>query len=450
MAFCPIYRIFSVVLLIALLTWRPGLAVDALKGEPPSGAAVEDSEKDTAPGVTDSGRNSEEKQSIIPEPAKPEMPAIEKTKKDEQKNQDEKTKTEESPSPEIEPECIHNLMSFESGHNDSNPVWSPAGEFIAFERNTEDKKEILITRCDGTIVRKIYYRLSDKDNNLGFFLPGIIEDVSYNSGLSWSPKGDRFVFMSNGGSGNYDIYLYELASDTTTRLTTHKEKDGQAHWSPLADLIVFVSGRTGKADIFLMDLATREVKQLTRGKKSYLYPQWSPDGRRIVVTYGSNENHDVYLIDDITKPFESMKALTTWAHDDLRPAWSPDGKKIAFYSNYNQENDPKVWSLIVISSDGSDPAKGDGLAAKVAAYDVVPDIEHGPSWLQDSNRIVYVKNDKLAYNPIFIADITEKSNLPIKTGTKMNHDVSCSADGHIAFRAQIEQWDQIYVTKLKK
>jgi hypothetical protein len=31
----------------------------------------------------------------------------------------------------------------------------------------------------------------------------------------------------------------------------------------------------------------------------------------------------------------------------------------------------------------------------------------------------------------------------------MNHDIACSADGTIAFRAQVDQWDQVFVMKLK-
>jgi hypothetical protein len=31
----------------------------------------------------------------------------------------------------------------------------------------------------------------------------------------------------------------------------------------------------------------------------------------------------------------------------------------------------------------------------------------------------------------------------------MNHDVVCAADGTIAIRAQVDQWDHIYLVKLK-
>jgi Tol biopolymer transport system component len=255
--------------------------------------------------------------------------------------------------------------------------------------------------------------------------------------------------MSNGGEGNYDLYLTELGGKTVTRLTDHKEKDGQAHWSPAGNTIVFTSGRTGKGDIYLIDSATRALTRITRGNREYLYPQWSPDGKRIAMIGGSNENHDIYVITDITKPQESLKALTSWPFDDIRPVWSPDGKKIAFYSNYNAAGDPKLWSILVIAADGSDPAQGDGLAAKTVATEVIPDVERGPAWMPDSARIIYVKDDRHEYNPLYVADARNGTATPVRTETKMNHDVSCSATGAIAFRAQVDQWDQIFVMKLK-
>ena len=283
-----------------------------------------------------------------------------------------------------------------------------------------------------------------------FFFPGVSEETSYNAGITWSPDQGGFVYMSNGGEGNYDIYLQDLGGDAPVRLTNHKEKDGQAHWSPIAERLAFVSGRTGNGDIYLLDLTTCLLTRLTRGGKAHFYPRWSPDGKKLVMMHGSNENHDILLINDVTRPVASQKKLTTWPYDDLRPIWSPDGKKIAFYSNYNPAGDPKIWSIVVIAADGSDPAEGEELVAKVVAMDVIPDVEVGPAWMPDSKRIVFVKNDRLEYNPIYIADLEEKTVIPLKTETKMNHDITCSVGGTIAFRAQVDQWDQIFVMKLEE
>jgi hypothetical protein len=49
-----------------------------------------------------------------------------------------------------------------------------------------------------------------------------------------------------------------------------------------------------------------------------------------------------------------------------------------------------------------------------------------------------------------VVDVLQKTIVPLKTDTKMNHDVTCSPDGSIAFRAQVDQWDQIYTMKLKQ
>ena len=349
----------------------------------------------------------------------------------------------------IEPLFVRPLAKIETGRNDSNPVWSPLGAFIAFERSIGDKKEIHIVRPDGTAIQTVYFKLSDGTKETKFFFPGVSEETSYNAGVTWAPDQYRFVFMSNGGEGNYDIYLQNLSGRPPFRLTSHKEKDGQAHWSPVDDCLVFVSGRTGEGDIYLLDLRTRMLTRLTQGDKAYLYPQWSPDGKRLVMMCGSNENHDILLINDLTKPMESQKTLTTWPYDDLRPIWSPDGERIAFYSNYNPTNDPKTWSIIVIAADGSDPTEGEELVAKVVAMDVIPDVEVGPAWMPDSNRIIFAKNDRQEYNPIYVADLKGKTVTPLKTDTRMNHDITCSADGTVAFRAQVDQWDQIFLMKLK-
>jgi Tol biopolymer transport system component len=348
----------------------------------------------------------------------------------------------------IEPEFVRPLVPTAGGRNDSNPVWSPSGDMIAFERSRGDNKEIVVVRFNGDIVQTIHHQSSVVPGQGQFFFPGVVEQTSYNSGISWSPEGKRFVFMSNGGEGNYDLYLRE-PDRRITRITADKEKDGHGHWSPAHDQIAFVSGRSGKGDVYLLDIAAKTTARLTQGEQPYLYPQWSPDGRRLAVIQGTNENHDVYLLDPGRTPPAPPKPLSTWRYDDLRPVWSPDGKRVAFYTNYNPAGDPKTWAIAVVAADGSDPTEGEGLAARVVATDVVPDIERGPAWMPDNRRVAYVRDERQAYNPIYIADVDSRTSTLVRTGTKMNHDVTCSPSGVIAFRAQLDQWDQVYVAKLK-
>ncbi|HKX38248.1 MAG TPA: hypothetical protein VJN20_06330 [Burkholderiales bacterium] len=349
----------------------------------------------------------------------------------------------------VEPEFVRPLVPLERGRNDSNPVWSPAGDMIAFERARGDDKEIVVASSNGAVVQTIHHQNSAAQGKTAFLFPGVVEQTSYNSGISWSPDGKRFVFMSNGGEGNYDLYLRE-ADGRIRRMTTHREKDGHGDWSPAQDRIAFVSGRSGKGDVYLLDLAKNSTSRLTLGESPYLYPQWSPDGKRLAVIQGTNENHDVYVLEPGAAPSSVRKPLTTWHYDDLRPMWSPDGKRIAFYTNYNAAGDPKTWALAVVRADGSDPTEGEGLAARIVATDVIPDVERGPAWLPDSRRIAYVRDEKQAYYPIYIADVESRASMLVRTGTRMNRDVASSRTGLIAFRAQVDQWDQVYVAKLRE
>lgn len=347
----------------------------------------------------------------------------------------------------ITPVSIEPLVPIESGRNDSNPIWYKDGNKLSFERSRQGKKEILITSEKGELLRKIYVNAA-ADDEFAFLLPGVTDTVSYNAGISWSPDGSNYVFMSNGGEGNYDLYLGNSLDENTERLTDYVGKDGQAQWSPIDNQFVFVSGRSGSGDLFMFDMTTRQSRQLTRATSPFLYPEWSPNGKSIAVISGNNENHDIYLLRNFSNEDDSMVQVTNWNADDLRPMWSPDGQKIAFYTNYNESGDDRIWSIAVVDVSVSMPVKHEELVNSIVAYNVMPDVERGPAWLPDSQKMAYVKNSKQEYNPIYVVDITTGSSSMLLTDTRMNHDVVCSRDGKLAFRAQVEQWDQIYVAKL--
>src|SRR5256886_14105512 len=109
----------------------------------------------------------------------------------------------------IEPEFVRPLVPIARGRNDSNPVWSPAGDLVAFERSRGDNKEIAIVRVNGEVVQTILQQAPVAPGQGAFFFPEVVEQTSYNSGISWSPNGKRVVFMSNGGAGHHEPDLCE-------------------------------------------------------------------------------------------------------------------------------------------------------------------------------------------------------------------------------------------------
>src|SRR5438034_11268207 len=95
----------------------------------------------------------------------------------------------------IEPEFVRPLVPIAAGRNDSNPVWSPVGHMIAFERSRGDDKEIVIARLNGEFVQTIHQQSAAAQGQSQFFFPGVVEPTSYNSGISWSPDCKRVVFV---------------------------------------------------------------------------------------------------------------------------------------------------------------------------------------------------------------------------------------------------------------
>ncbi|HTY09241.1 MAG TPA: hypothetical protein VMF29_08750 [Candidatus Edwardsbacteria bacterium] len=68
-----------------------------------------------------------------------------------------------------------------------------------------------------------------------------------------SPDGRRILFVSD-RDGNDEIYLYEIDSGRTTRLTVNPGQDFCCGFSPDGRRVLFDSVRDGARDVYLMDL----------------------------------------------------------------------------------------------------------------------------------------------------------------------------------------------------
>ena len=104
----------------------------------------------------------------------------------------------------------------------------------------------------------------------------------------------------------------------------------------------------------------------------------------------------------------------------------------------------------MVSADGLHPTETEGPSLRIVARNVNPDMERGPAWMPDSRRILYVEDNRHEFFPIRVVNIQDGSNMPLHTNTRINHDVVCSTDGTIAFRAQVEQWDHIFLARIEE
>jgi Tol biopolymer transport system component len=337
--------------------------------------------------------------------------------------------------------------------NEWNPRFSPDGRYLSFERRNGAAQALFV--LDAQAAKPVPERISSQPARAAAsaeeaLLGGSRADGSFNAQISFGPDAQTYVFTGNGGSGVYRLYQGKLAPPATPQLLNADSKeDGHPALSPDGRFLVYVSARAGVGKLFLRELATGVERQLTKGEKVDLYPAWSPDSRSVAFTSGDNDNHDVFVIDALT-PGAVPRPLTAWKYDDLRPTFSPDGSLIAFYSNYSPGGEEKEWSIVVVPADGTGPTKGAALAQRAAATNVVTDPEIGPAWLSVGRALVYARNIKAEWNPIYVVDAETHEQARIETSTRMNHDLTCSRQGQLAFRAQVASWDDVFVAPIVK
>lgn len=337
--------------------------------------------------------------------------------------------------------------------NEWNPRLSPDGRRLGFERRDGSAQALFLAELATLDAppRRVtslppQAPLSAEDALLGLERP----DDSFNAQLSFYPDGGRFVFTGNANTGIYRLYEGTPESGSATAITPASKEDGHPAVSPDGRLLVYVSAREGIGKLVLRDLTTGAERPLTKGGSVDLFPAWAPDSRRLAFTSGENDNHDVFLIPDVTAVSPVTLQLTTWRFDDLRPVFSPDGSLLAFYTNYNPSGEEKEWSIVAIPADGTGPTKGGALAQRTVATNVTKDIEVGPAWLPGGQGLIYARNLKAEWNPVFAVDVMTREELRIETVTRMNHDLTCSAHGLVAWRAQLESWDEIFVATLTR
>jgi beta propeller repeat protein len=120
--------------------------------------------------------------------------------------------------------------------------------------------------------------------------------------------GNLVVFDCAPG-GNQDVYLYDLSTDTQTRLTSNRE----SQYSPdiSGNKVVYMDNREGNWNIYMYDVATRTEAPLTTDPTDQSTPRI--DGDRVVYEDSRNGNPDIYL-SELATPRMSATAPSTVAY----------------------------------------------------------------------------------------------------------------------------------------
>ena len=149
-----------------------------------------------------------------------------------------------------------------------------------------------------------------------------------NRAPAWSPDGTRIAFESE-RSGQWRIYVLDVASGAAERLTSSDSQERYPAWSPDGGRLVFVCDRGSQIDLCVWNVRRREVERVIAAPGNELWPAWSPDGREIAFTRQVGDALDIQIVR--VSGIGSDPAVTT-VEGGRWPRWSPDGRRLALFS----------------------------------------------------------------------------------------------------------------------
>ena len=204
-----------------------------------------------------------------------------------------------------------------------SPRYSPVAQDITFmsQRQAEQPRVQIINVDTGA--RQIVGNFPDMSSSPRF-----------------SPDGKKII-MSLQNEGNANIYLLDLETRTTTRITDTNAIDTSPSFSPDGSRIVFESDRGGSQQIYIMNADGSNPQRLVFGEGSYSQPVWSPRGDYIAFTRRRAGRFGIGVI----KPDGTGEQILTEGYHNESPAWAPNGQYVIFFRDPGGQNGGRLFMV---------------------------------------------------------------------------------------------------------
>ena len=154
----------------------------------------------------------------------------------------------------------------------------------------------------------------------------------------FSPDG-RFLAFTQATGDNRDLWLYDIARATPTRLTFESD-NFYPTWSPDGKRIAFGSRRTGPADVYSLAADGSGSVQSVYASPLLDFPgTFTPDGRTILIRQTNpTTGFDIVAV-DVADSLHVARVVLQTRFNEMSPALSSDGKWMAYVSDETGRNE---------------------------------------------------------------------------------------------------------------
>jgi Tol biopolymer transport system component/predicted Ser/Thr protein kinase len=194
-----------------------------------------------------------------------------------------------------------------------NPRLSPDGRRIATAIQDQEAQVWLYDLARETLTRLTF-------------------EGNTNTAPVWTPDGKRIAFQSN-KEGQLNIF-WQLAdgSGGLERLTTSEYLNTPMSWSADGQLLAFMEiNPTTERDIWVLRLGDRKAQAFLRTAFSESVPKFSPDGRWLAYISNESGRYEIY-VQPYPGPGRKWQIST---QGGTEPVWNPNGREL-FYRSGNK------------------------------------------------------------------------------------------------------------------
>ena len=248
---------------------------------------------------------------------------------------------------------------------------------------------------------------------------------------AWSPDGAQIAYTSS-AHGTTEIYVVNADGTGSLRLTNNEFMDFNPVWSADGKSIIYVSSQEGGERLLQLDIDTGKSKSLIEEGKSGTFPQVSSNGKWLayVVPDGKKRNLIIAPYDAPHSEHQSVKNVAISSYQ-----WSPDSTQIVFSGRTKRKDN--IYLLNVETGEQTQLTD-------------TPQKSLGPVWLSNA-EIAFINTDKqYGRGQVFRMNISDKRMVKISnSGLEEMHITAAPGGKHLAFVRFENRFFHTYILNLE-